>query len=260
MDTSASQTDLHYAQWMNSATAASRIVQVAAQGQGRLNEWARHKRTPAASSTFEAFADGLAIPPKARQALGLAPVPLGGTGSSSERSPSGGAALPAQSPSGTARPAAAGLSGLQGLEGVRSELDVVIAVLKAEQVRRKAGSAVRRPAWKNLLFTGPPDSGKSRTAIAVGQTYGKLGVLSNGRVLQTAAADLVGAGPEETGKLVGQAARLAAGGILMINDAHNWYRLPDRGHQVLRRLHEKLSEHRDTLNDDMPGSSPSCQS
>jgi hypothetical protein len=220
-------------------------------GQGRLSEWVRHKRTPTASSTFEAFADGLAIPPRARQALGLAPVPLGGAGSSSERSPSGHAAPPAQTPSGAARPPVAGLSGLQGLDGVRSQLDHVIAVLKAEQARRKAGSAVRRPAWKNLVFTGPPGSGKSRTAIAVGQTYRKLGVLSNGRVLQMGAADLVGAGPEETGKLAGEAARVATGGILMINDAHNWYHLQDRGHQVLRRLHEKLSEYRDTLNDDL---------
>src|ERR1700761_3751172 len=43
--------------------------------QGRLSEWGRHKRTPAASTSFEAFADGRAIPPAARQALGLAPVP-----------------------------------------------------------------------------------------------------------------------------------------------------------------------------------------
>jgi hypothetical protein len=198
-------------------------------GQGRLSEWVRHKRTPTASATFEAFADGLGIPPKARQALGLAQVPPGGPGPGTERSPSGSAALPAQTPSGTARPATAGLSGLQGLEGVRSQFDVVIAVLKAEQVRRKAGLAVRRPAWKNLVFTGPAGGGKSRTAIAVEQTYRKLGVLSDGRVLQVAAADLAGAGPEETGKLMGEAARLAAGGILMINDAHNWYRLPDRG-------------------------------
>lgn len=220
-------------------------------GQGRLSEWVRHKRTPSASSTFEAFADGLAIPPRARQALGLAPVPSGGLDSGAVRSPGGGATLPAQTLSGAARPAAAGLSRLHGLEEVRSQLEVVIAVLKAERDRRTAGLAVRRPTWKNLVFTGPPGSGKSRTAIAVGQTYRKLGVLSNGRVLQVTAADLVGAGPEETGKLVGKAAKLASGGILMINEAHAWDRLPDRGLQALRRLHESLSEYRDTLNDDL---------
>jgi hypothetical protein len=86
-------------------------------GQGRLSEWVRHKRTPTASSTFEAFADGLAIPPRAQQALGLARVPVGSPGPGIERSPGGRAAQPAQAPSGTARPPATGLSGLHGLEG-----------------------------------------------------------------------------------------------------------------------------------------------
>jgi hypothetical protein len=40
--------------------------------QGRLSEYMRHTRTPMASNTFEAFADGLDMPPAARQALGLA--------------------------------------------------------------------------------------------------------------------------------------------------------------------------------------------
>lgn len=134
---------------------------------------------------------------------------------------------------------------------MRSQLDTVLGVLKAEQDRRRAGLAVRRPAWKNLVFTGPAGSGKSRTAMAVGQAYRTLGVLSDGRVQQTAAADLVGAGPEETGKLVAEAARLANGGILMVNDAHGWDRLPDHGQQVLRRLYEVLNEYRLTRGDEL---------
>jgi transcriptional regulator with XRE-family HTH domain len=40
--------------------------------QGRLSEYKKHRRAPQASSTFEAFADGLGLPPDARKALGLA--------------------------------------------------------------------------------------------------------------------------------------------------------------------------------------------
>jgi hypothetical protein len=222
--------------------------------QGRLSEWVQHKRAPKASSTFEAFADGLAIPSAARQALGLAPVPSAVPEvGAPEHAPGGRVTPPKETPPGQARPAAhspggiaaAGVSGLQGLDSVRRQLAPVIAVLKAEQSRRSAGSEVRRRAWKNLVFTGGPGSGKSRTALAVGQTYQKLGVLSNGRVLQLAAADLAGTGPEETGKLVAEAFRLATGGILMINDAHVWARLPDHGEQVLRRLYENLNDSRD---------------
>ena len=235
-----------------------RISELTGISQGRLSEWATHKRAPAASSTFEAFADGLGMPPAARQALGLAPSPDTGAGLGPGRAAAAGgrAVPPPQARSGTDRlaprspadPARAGVSGLQGLEVVRSQLDGVIAVMKAEQARAKAGSAVRRRVWKNLVFTGGPGSGKSRTAIALGQTYRKLGVLSSGRVQQLAAADLAGSGPEETGKLAGEAFRLATGGILMVSDAHAWYRLPGHGDQVLRRVYEKLSEYRDELN------------
>jgi len=41
--------------------------------QGRLSEYKTRKRMPTATSTLEAFADGLGMPPAARRALGLAP-------------------------------------------------------------------------------------------------------------------------------------------------------------------------------------------
>ncbi len=41
--------------------------------QGRLSEYKNHKITPKAKSIFEDFADGLKVPPSARQALGLSP-------------------------------------------------------------------------------------------------------------------------------------------------------------------------------------------
>jgi len=45
--------------------------------QGRLSDYKTGKRIPAATSTFEAFADGLGLPPAARLALGLAPEAAG---------------------------------------------------------------------------------------------------------------------------------------------------------------------------------------
>ena len=45
--------------------------------QGRLSEYKTRKRVPTATSTFEAFADGLGMPPAARRALGLAPEAAG---------------------------------------------------------------------------------------------------------------------------------------------------------------------------------------
>jgi hypothetical protein len=52
-----------------------------------------------------------------------------------------------------------GLAGLAGLEAVRDQLAGWIAVVRAEQARRRAGRVVARPAWKNLVFTGGPGHG-----------------------------------------------------------------------------------------------------
>src|SRR5690348_9904582 len=53
--------------------AQGQIAELTGISQGRLSEWATGKRKPRATSTFESFADGLGLPPGARQALGLAP-------------------------------------------------------------------------------------------------------------------------------------------------------------------------------------------
>jgi transcriptional regulator with XRE-family HTH domain len=50
-----------------------RISELTGISQGRLSEYKTGKRTPRASTTFEAFADGVGMPPTAREALGLVP-------------------------------------------------------------------------------------------------------------------------------------------------------------------------------------------
>ena len=237
-----------------------RISELTGISQGRLSEWARRKRKPRASSVFEAFADGLGLPPAARQALGLAfdspgePGPAQPGPDRDRIAPPHAQALPAAAGPGSPCPARVPVEGVASLLGrgtVQAQLNGVVVVLEAQQSRRAAGSAVRRPAWKNLVFTGGPGTGKSRAAVAVGQDYRRLGVLATGHVIEAAAADLVGASPGETGKLLSEAIRPASGGILMINAAHDWQRLPDHGLQVLRRLYEQLTEYRNERRDEL---------
>jgi hypothetical protein len=122
-----------------------------------------------------------------------------------------------------------GLGSLPGLKAVRDQLAERITVLQAEQARRNAGAEIRRPAWKNLVFTGGPGTGKSRAAAAVAQGYRDLGLLPLGHAAEVAAADLIATQPREAARLVDEAAGLVPGGVLVITDAHAWYHLPDHG-------------------------------
>ena len=90
-------------------------------------------------------------------------------------------------------------------------------------------------------------SGKTRAARAITRIYTELGLLSFGHLREMAAADLIGTTLHETGTLVAEAARRASGDLLMINDAHAWYRLPDRGRHLLRCLYKELTYSRDHL-------------
>jgi hypothetical protein len=124
------------------------------------------------------------------------------------------------------------LAALPGLEAVSDQLAGLIAVLRAEQARRRAGIEISRPASKNLMFTGGPGSGTSRAARAVAGLYDDLGLLRYGQLIEIAAADLTGTTPRETRTLVKEVI-MPAGDLLMITNAHTWHALPDRGQHVL---------------------------
>jgi hypothetical protein len=137
------------------------------------------------------------------------------------------------------------LAALLGLDTVTQQLTGLITVLRAEQARRQAGIEVTRPAWKNIVFTGGPGTGKSRAARCVARTYQDLGLLAYGQLIEIPAADLTGTTPRETGTLIHDTIK-PFGHLLMITDAHTWHTLPDRGQHVLRGLYQKLTEARES--------------
>lgn len=119
-----------------------------------------------------------------------------------------------------------------GLEAVRDQLAPRIAVLQAERARRDAGIEIRRPAWKNLVFTGGPGTGKSRAAAAVARSYRDLGLLPLGHIAEVNAVDLVDMKPWKAVRLVNEAARHVPGGVLLIANTHAWHDLPDHGFRI----------------------------
>lgn len=139
-----------------------------------------------------------------------------------------------------------GLAGLAGLEMAAGQLAPLITVLRAEQARRTAGIAITRPAWKNLVFTGGPGTGKSRAAAIAG-LYRDLGVLQYGNLIEIPAADLSGATPRDTATQVTEAVKVT-GDLVLISGA---YALPDRGQHLLRCRYQVLTEARKYHGDEL---------
>ena len=132
------------------------------------------------------------------------------------------------------------LGALPGLETVAEQIADLIAVLRAEQARRQAGIAIRRAAWKNLVFTGGAGTGKSRVARALARLYKDLGLLTYGHLIEIAAADLAGATPRDTATQVAEVIK-PRGDLLLITDAHIWHTLPDRGQHLLSCLYQQMT-------------------
>ncbi|MGW1681008.1 AAA family ATPase [Saccharopolyspora sp. NPDC002376] len=105
-----------------------------------------------------------------------------------------------------------------GLESVRRELDLVLAEVRAAELRREAGmpDAVRP---RHLVFTGGPGTGKTTTAGVLGRMCADLGLLSSGHLVVVDCADLAGRHVAEAGIGVQRAIERASGGVLCIEDA-----------------------------------------
>jgi hypothetical protein len=142
------------------------------------------------------------------------------------------------------------LAGLAGMEMVAGQLAPLLTVLRAEQARRKAGIAITRPAWKNLVFTGGPGTGKSRAAAAIAGLYRDLGVLRYGNLIEIPAADLPGPTARDTAAQVNEAVKVT-GELVMITGAHAWHALPDHGQHILRCLYQLLTEARKYHGDEL---------
>lgn len=140
--------------------------------------------------------------------------------------------------------AAAELAALPGLTSVKEQLAPLISLAEAEAARRRAGITLR-PAWKNLAFTGPPGTGKSRAAALLAQIYHQLGVLSSGHLTEITRADLSATRPEDTANLVSEAVKRATGGILLISDAHQPGATTAEDAHAIRLLGEQMAGHRD---------------
>lgn len=138
------------------------------------------------------------------------------------------------------------LNGLIGLDSVKRQVAKVIAVVQANEERKKAGLPLVNPGL-HLVFTGPPGTGKTTVARLVARLYAATGALPGSSFVEASRADLVAGYVGQTAIKTAKVIERARPGVLFVDEA---YALApshesDFGAEAVATLVKAMEDHRD---------------
>jgi hypothetical protein len=130
-----------------------------------------------------------------------------------------------------------GLEEMIGLDEVKRTVGGLVAEARMAADRATRGLPSGNPS-RHLIFLGRPGTGKATVAGLIGGIYAALNLLDSGHLVVCGAHDFAGG---DTGAKVAAHVDRAAGGVLLIEDAH----LLDRMSAAVDELARLMAERRD---------------
>lgn len=141
------------------------------------------------------------------------------------------------------------LNSLVGLSDVKGEIQSLTNLIKIRKLREKMKMPVMDMSY-HMVFTGNPGTGKTTVARIVGRIYKALGILSDGKMVETDRSGLVAGYVGQTAIKVHEIIEQAIGGVLFIDEAYSLVNpdVPnDFGSEAVDALVKLMEDHRDNL-------------